>query len=388
MEILTCTAPVNIAVIKYWGKRDEKLILPINDSISVTLSSDQMNAKTTVARSKTFTSDQIWLNGKEENMSNPRLLNCLREIRIRGNLDPDEHIHICSENNFPTAAGLASSAAGYACLVYALCKLCKVEGDFSQIARQGSGSACRSIYGGFVQWHMGSDPSGKDSMASVVKEAEHWSDLRVLILVVSDERKKVPSSEGMKRSIETSPLIHQRAQVVVPQRIQLMRKAIENKDFDSFGRLSMEDSNNMHAICLDTYPPCVYMNQTSHQIVRLVHQINHFADSIKVCYTFDAGPNACLFLPEKYLAEVAGYINHFFPPPSNQDDYFRGEPIQLQSPSQGNVMNLDVEVQPKASLRYVISTKVGSGPKVLPASGNEDPIHLLNSEGVPKNMAI
>lgn len=76
----------------------------------------QMNAKTTVARSKTFTSDQIWLNGKKENVSNPRLLNCLREIRIRGNLDPDEHIHICSENNFPTAAGLASSAAGYACL--------------------------------------------------------------------------------------------------------------------------------------------------------------------------------------------------------------------------------------------------------------------------------
>lgn len=75
-------------------------------------------------------------------------------------------------------------------LVYALCKLCKVEGDFSQIARQGSGSACRSIYGGFVQWHMGSDPSGKDSMASVVKEAEHWSDLRVLILVVSKRNEK------------------------------------------------------------------------------------------------------------------------------------------------------------------------------------------------------
>ena len=69
--------------------------------------------------------------------------------------------------------------------VYALCKLCKVEGDFSEIARQGSGSACRSIYGGFVQWHMGNSEFGHDSIASVVKEAEHWSDLRILILVVS-----------------------------------------------------------------------------------------------------------------------------------------------------------------------------------------------------------
>ena len=75
-----------------------------------------MHAKTTVARSKTFTSNRIWLNGKEEDIANPRLANCLREVRKRGDLKEDEFVHICSENNFPTAAGLASSAAGYACL--------------------------------------------------------------------------------------------------------------------------------------------------------------------------------------------------------------------------------------------------------------------------------
>jgi len=380
MEKVTCTAPVNIAVIKYWGKRNEKLILPINDSISVTLSSEQMHAKTTVARSKSFANDRIWLNGTEENIENPRLANCLKEIRKKAQIDAEEHFHICSENNFPTAAGLASSAAGYACLVYALCKLCKVEGDFSEIARQGSGSACRSIYGGFVQWHMGAAESGEDSIASVVKEAEHWSDLRILILVVSDERKKVPSSKGMKTSVETSTLLHHRATHVVPDRIKKMRTAIENKDFDTFAQLTMADSNQLHAICLDTFPPCVYMNQVSHQIVRLVHQINQVSNCTKVAYSFDAGPNACLFLPESHLNEVAGYISNFFP--SNADDYFRGESIQPQNIPQDAIDQIDLEVQEKGSLRYIISTKVGSGPEILEASGS----HLLNNEGLPTGV--
>ena len=75
-----------------------------------------MHAKTTVARSKTFSADRIWLNGIEENIQNPRLANCLKEIRNKAQVSDEEHFHICSENNFPTAAGLASSAAGYACL--------------------------------------------------------------------------------------------------------------------------------------------------------------------------------------------------------------------------------------------------------------------------------
>ena len=142
-----------------------------------------MHAKTTIARSKNFQTDRIWLNGKEEDIKNPRLVNCLREIRKRSG--SEDHVHICSENNFPTAAGLASSAAGYACLVYTLCQVFDIKDNISEIARQGSGSACRSIYGGFVQWHMGTKEDGSDSVASMIKEAEFWSDLHVLILVVS-----------------------------------------------------------------------------------------------------------------------------------------------------------------------------------------------------------
>lgn len=94
-------------------------------------------------------------------------------------------VHICSNNNFPTAAGLASSAAGYACLTAALAKLYNFTGDISEIARTGSGSACRSVFGGFVRWYMGSDPTGVDSIAKQIAPASHWPEMRIIILVVN-----------------------------------------------------------------------------------------------------------------------------------------------------------------------------------------------------------
>lgn len=97
----------------------------------------------------------------------------------------DWKIRVCSENNFPTAAGLASSAAGYACLVYALAQLYNISSDLTTIARRGSGSACRSLHGGFVRWHQGTLNDGSDSRATQIADSRHWPDLRVLILIVS-----------------------------------------------------------------------------------------------------------------------------------------------------------------------------------------------------------
>ncbi|EPS58761.1 hypothetical protein M569_16051, partial [Genlisea aurea] len=201
--ILTVTArtPTNIAVIKYWGKRDEDLILPINDSISVTLDPDHLCTTTSVAVSPAFDRDRMWLNGKEVSLSGKRYQNCLRELRSRASDYEDEnkgikissedwqklHVHIVSYNNFPTAAGLASSAAGLACLVFALAKLMNVKEDYSKlsaIARQGSGSACRSLYGGFVKWIMGKEESGHDSIAVQLADEKHWDDLVIIIAVV------------------------------------------------------------------------------------------------------------------------------------------------------------------------------------------------------------
>lgn len=192
-------------------------------------------------------------------------------------------LHICSENNFPTAAGLASSAAGYACFVYTLASLYGLENEeLTAIARLGSGSACRSIYGGFVQWQKGELADGSDSIAVQIATASHWPEMHLLILVVSDERKKVGSTVGMRLSIENSELLKYRASECVSKHIDQMTQAILNKDFATFGELTMRESNQFHAICLDTYPPCVYMNDQSHSVSRFVHKYNEAAGRVRV----------------------------------------------------------------------------------------------------------
>ncbi|XP_046410444.1 diphosphomevalonate decarboxylase isoform X1 [Neodiprion fabricii] len=362
MNVVTCIAPVNIAVIKYWGKRDEDLILPINDSLSATLHTDHLCAKTTVMTSADFKEDRIWLNGSEESIDNKRLQNCLKEIRKRAKLGSDVgswKVHICSENNFPTAAGLASSAAGYACLVAALAGLYNVEGDISAAARSGSGSACRSVFGGFVRWYSGSKPDGSDSIAKQIAAPEHWPQMRILVLVVNDASKKVSSAIGMKRSVATSELLKYRAEHSVPRRVEEMTKAILDRDFTKFAELTMKDSNQFHATCLDTFPPCVYMNDTSHAIVELIHAYNAAAGETKAAYTFDAGPNATLYLLEKDVPEVISILNHYFPTISLGDigvEYLKGIPVQPAAVSEDLLRRINAERQSPGKLKYIIHT--------------------------------
>ncbi|XP_057709272.1 diphosphomevalonate decarboxylase isoform X2 [Corythoichthys intestinalis] len=347
----TCTAPVNIAVIKYWGKRDEDLILPINSSLSVTLHQDQLKTTTTVAIGNSFQEDRIWLNGKEEDISHPRLQSCLREIRRlarkrRNDADPGvdstgltHKVHICSINNFPTAAGLASSAAGFACLVYTLAQAFGVEGELSVVARQGSGSACRSMYGGFVQWLMGHQSDGKDSLAQ-----QH------------------------------------RAESVVPGRMVEMIKAVHSKDFTEFAELTMKDSNQFHATCLDTYPPIIYLNRVSHQVINLVHRYNHHYGETRVAYTFDAGPNAVIFTLEQHIPDFIQAVRHFFPPETNGGEFIKGLPVPHADLSEELKIAIGLEPMPKG-ISYIISTKPGPGPCVV-----RDPTqHLLGPDGLPKN---
>lgn len=191
------------------------------------------------------------LNGKQETFENERIVRCLNEIKERAAATNscskellDCKIHIVSENNFPTAAGLASSASGYACLVYSLAQLYGLKKqEISDIARLGSGSACRSIYGGFVQWQKGVSLDGRDSIAVQVAPASHWPDLHVLILVVNDSKKKVGSTSGMARSVVTSELIKYRVEKCVPQRIYSMTQAIKDRNFSKFAEVTMKDSN-------------------------------------------------------------------------------------------------------------------------------------------------
>ncbi|CAI9091344.1 OLC1v1026352C1 [Oldenlandia corymbosa var. corymbosa] len=411
--MVTAQTPTNIAVIKYWGKRDENLILPINDSISVTLDPAHLCTTTTVAVSPSFTQDRMWLNGKEISLSGGRYQSCLREIRSRATDVEDEkkgiritkedwqnlHLHIASYNNFPTAAGLASSAAGLACLVFSLAKLMNVKEDNSQlsaIARQGSGSACRSLFGGFVKWIMGKDESGSDSIAVQLADEKHWDELVILIAVVSSRQKETSSTSGMRETVETSPLVLHRAKEVVPKRIIEMEEAIQNRDFPAFARLSCSDSNQFHAVCLDTSPPIFYMNDTSHRIISCVEKWNRSEGTPQVAYTFDAGPNAVMIARNrKTAALLLQRLLFHFPPQSDVDinSYIVGDKSILQDAGIHDLKDVEALPPPpeikdsiqtqnfKGDVSYFICTRPGRGPVLL----TEDSQALLNPDtGLPK----
>lgn len=375
------------------GKANEDLILPLNDSLSLTLSTDDLCAQTTVAVGKHFTEDRIWLNGKEESVKFPRIQNCLNEIRRRSKEarakrttteEPDYsdwHVHISSVNNFPTAAGMASSAAGYACLVHCLGTLFQVEGDLSGVARRGSGSACRSMYGGFVRWVKGEREDGEDSIAQQVAPADHWPELRVLILVANDQKKETGSTSGMGSSVQTSTLLKYRASTIVPQRIKDMTAAILSKDFNKFADITMQESNQLHAICIDTYPPIRYMNRISWDIVSLVHRYNDFYKANRVAYSFDAGPNAFLFTLEEYLPEVMSVVRRSFPSTLEgiKGSLWRGAP----GPSKPIPHKLQdhLKIVPQVdAVKYAFITKVGDGPQTV----SDFRQHLLDLRGMPK----
>ncbi|NXM09504.1 MVD1 decarboxylase, partial [Tyrannus savana] len=394
LAMATCTAPVNIAVIKYWGKRDTDLILPINSSLSVTLHQDQLKTTTTAAASRDFTEDRLWLNGAEVDVGQPRVQACLREVRRlarkrRGGSEDaaalsllSYKVHIASENNFPTAAGLASSAAGYACLVSALARLYGVEDELSEVARRGSGSACRSMWGGFVQWQRGERPDGTDSLAHQVAPETHWPELRVLVLVVSGQKKPVASTAGMQTSVETSPLLKHRAEVVVPERLTQMMRHIRERDFEGFGQLAMRDSNQFHATCLDTFPPIFYLNDLSRHIIALAHRYNAHHGHTKVAYTFDAGPNAVIFALADTVDEFVEVVRRSFPPAANGDQFVRGLPVGSAVLPQELVAAVVTEPVPGA-VQYILHTKPGPGPQLV-----DDPSqHLLGADGLPRRRA-
>ncbi|KAI9596864.1 diphosphomevalonate decarboxylase [Syncephalis fuscata] len=394
---VTCTAPVNIAVVKYWGKRDTALNLPTNSSLSVTLSQDRMFSKTTAQASPDLTDDRFWLNGVETDIaSNARMVRCLaecrrlRQIQEEHSTDEDEKtkemwrwgVRIASRNSFPTAAGLASSASGYACLVKTLAELyaLRVSADtLSGIARQGSGSACRSLQGGFVAWDHGVRADGTDSLARQVASRDHWPELEAIICVVNAGRKATPSTAGMQRTVATSELFTHRISCV-PERMRAMEAAIAARDFTAFANLTMKDSNQFHACCLDTFPPVVYLSDVSHAIIRLVEAFNH--RGVRAAYTFDAGPNAVIYTLKQHAADLVAAIVHHFPT-NNLADYFE-DPYKIISNQPGETSihspisheSAELPIYPIGSVKQLIHVRVGDGPQVL-----DDTQHLLNQQG-------
>ncbi|XP_057291064.1 diphosphomevalonate decarboxylase-like isoform X2 [Hydractinia symbiolongicarpus] len=365
-------APINIAVVKYWGKENEEFNTPLNSSISVTLHVKDMCAETEVVADSKFKEDKLFLNGREEDIQkNKRVQRCLNMVRSKPTLKrkhnedatPIVRCHITSANNFPTAAGLASSAAGYACLAKCLGHVYNYEKDLSVVARLGSGSACRSMLGGFVKWEKGKCPEGSDSCAVQIANEHHWPELKVIILVVSSNQKSVGSTEGMRRSVTTSQLLKYRAEHCVPGHIDKIEKAIHSKDFPMFAELTMKESNQLHAICQDTYPPLRYMNTTSHDIVNLITKYN--AAKLKAAYTFDAGANAVLFTLDEFYEELLSTLLKYFPFTNTEIESWINMPSSQVKELKTKAAELPDVCIHEDALQRIICTMPGPGASVV-----------------------
>lgn len=260
--------------------------------------------------------------------------------------------------------------------IAALYKLPNSPSELSLIARQGSGSACRSLFGGFVAWQAGTSPDGLDSYAVEVAPREHWPEMHAVICVVSDHKKGTSSTAGMQRTVETSTLLQHRIKEVVPRRMTDITKAIKDKDFDTFARITMADSNSFHAVALDTDPPIFYMNDVSRAIVNLIVEYNRASTAaggpLKAAYTYDAGPNAVIYALKENISEIVNLVAHYFPQPSSA-----GAELGTKSLPAGFNANIIVK-HDVGAVKNLILTRVGDGPRVLGPEAS-----LLDKTGTP-----
>jgi diphosphomevalonate decarboxylase len=280
----TAIAHPNIAFIKYWGNKDNDLRLPMNGSISMNL--EALNTRTRVTFDAAFPADLFDLNGKRQSgISLERVVKHLNLIRgLRG---VSTHAHVFSENDFPTGAGIASSASAFAALTLAAVAALGLEipeANLSRLARRGSGSACRSIPAGFAEWRKGA--SDLDSFAFSIAPADHWQ-LTDCIAIIEEEHKKVSSTEG-HATAATSPL--QAARVAdCDRRLDICRNAIQKKDFQALAEIIELDSNMMHAVMMTSKPPLFYWEPATLNIMSAVQSWRK--TGLPAAYTLDAGAN-------------------------------------------------------------------------------------------------
>lgn len=284
MTSATALAHPNIAFIKYWGDIDPDLHLPANGSISMNL--DCLYSHTTVRFDPELMTDQLIIGGEvlPENAV-ARVSNFLDRVRFLAGISM--FAQVTSENNFPIGSGVASSASGFAALSLAASAAAGLQLDqkeLSRLARRGSGSACRSIPGGFVEWLPGADDDS--SYAISIAADDHW-DLRDCIAIVSRQHKETGSATGHTFA-DTSILQKVRVEDA-DGRLELCREAIRYRDFQAFAEIVELDSNLMHAVMITSRPQLIYWQPPTLAVMRAVADWR--AGGIPVCYTIDAGPN-------------------------------------------------------------------------------------------------
>lgn len=278
-------AGANFALIKYWGKADERLNIPAVGSISITL--DSLWSETTVEFDPLLATDELTLDGQRRPEQLQKVSGCLDLLRARAGVEL--RARVTSRNNFPTAAGLASSASGFAALVTAAAGALGLRlsaRERSVLARQGSGSAARSIFGGFVEMHAGTAVDGGDSFAEPLLGGSEWP-LEVVIAVTSTLEKAVGSRSGMLRSAESSP--YYAAWIATQGRdLDAARAAIRARDFAGLAEIAEHNCLKMHAAAMTARPPLVYWNGATIACLTEIRRLR--AEGLPVFFTIDAGP--------------------------------------------------------------------------------------------------
>ena len=293
----TCVSCSNIAFIKYWGNRDAVQRVPLNDSVSMNL--DHATTTTTVEFDAQLNDDAISIGGGEANQAaRQRVVTQLDRVRALAKIETKARVQ--SQNSFPTGAGIASSASAFAALSLAATRAAGLElseRELSMLARQGSGSACRSVPAGFVEWIAGS--SSEDSYAVSIAPPAHW-DLRDVIAVVSVEEKQTGSTTG-HAAAQTSHFLSERLRAL-STRFHHVRRAILAKDLALLGPSIEEDAIELHFIAMTSIPPIFYWSPAMVRVIRSAQRWR--ADGLGVYFTLDAGPNVHLICESKDADQV------------------------------------------------------------------------------------
>lgn len=300
----TAVAHPNIAFIKYWGNADPELRIPSNGSISMTLGG--LESRTSVAFGLGSGMDEVFIGGgPASDDATARVVRVLDRVRdLAGRHDA---ARVDSFNSFPTGAGIASSASAFAALALAASAAAGLNLDprtLSRLARRGSGSACRSVFGGFVEWIAGGDD--ESSFALPLAGEDHW-DLHDLVALVHRGAKTVGSSEGHRRA-GTSPLQGARLEDA-PNRISQCRRAVLERDFAALADVMERDSLLMHAVMKTSVPAVDYSSAATRELIRAVPQWR--ADGLAVAFTQDAGPNVHVICLASDAPTVADRLRAF-----------------------------------------------------------------------------
>jgi len=295
-------APTNIALCKYWGKRNKDLNLPTVSSLSITLPTKGAITRLAYRDAK---DDLVIVNGNVV----PKTAEFY--TRVVTFLDLFRPKNLCfavkTNSNVPISAGLASSACGFAAMVLALNDLFSWQLPLKQLsilARLGSGSACRSLYPGFVIWNKGLLANGLDSFAKKVDI--DWPELCIGIVLLTTEKKNISSRKAMQISVNSPgyPKWIQNSE----RDIEVMLQAIFDKDFLSLGLQVENNSKALHALMLSSEPSIQYSNSATEHAKGLVADLR--AEGIDVFFTQDAGANLKLLFLQQDAAKVRAKFTH------------------------------------------------------------------------------